>query len=261
MLFFSVALTLALGVSFLLYLFATQEIIRAQNPVVANVWAQQHIIVRHSDVWGKSPASASLGIGVTDGIQNEFRHIVENIIWRMRRHHGTNTRFIADPDKAASIYIGASTQPEPHENDADVLAHFPKHQLDFDPESPANHIERTGDSEKYHYFEEVRMTVPSECYACHQFDHGELMGIVHVEIPMSSMRRTMQRNFAYILAATIVSICLALAAVNVVIRWTVIKPLRNLRGVAESISRGEIKKRADLRRNQKTCRPADRRRI
>jgi signal transduction histidine kinase len=55
------------------------------------------------------------------------------------------------------------------------------------------------------------------------------------------------RLSAYMLAAAIVSIFLALIAVNIVIRWLVIKPLRNLRSVAESISRGEIKRRVDLR--------------
>jgi len=254
MLFFSVALTLALGVSFLLYFYTTRTLVREQNPSMANIWAQQHIMEKHWDVLGTgtSPSATS-----TDAMQIEFRHIAENMTRRIR-HQGTNIHFIVNPERKADIYYlvdpDAARQEakekritELHERHADVLKRFPEHQADFDPESNAKYID-FDESETYHYFEEVRMDLQSRCSGCHtRINNGELMGIVYVEIPQSSMRKTMQRSFAYMSAAAIVSIFLALAAVTIVIRWLVIKPLRNLRGVAESISRGEIKKRADLR--------------
>ena len=95
------------------------------------------------------------------------------------------------------------------------------------------------------------MNAQSECQICHTaldatLDDGDLMGVIHVAIPKSSLRKTTQKYLAYMSAAAILSVVLALLAVNVVIRWLVIKPLHNLRSVVESISRGEIKKRADL---------------
>jgi len=254
MFFFFLALTLALGVSFLLYLYATQALVREQNPIMGNTWAQQHLMEKH---WRALPSrhidtSPSVVIPV-DAFQAEFQLVMADIIRRIR-HHEANTHFIANPERIDEIFTRGGGQPEARDKDTqqlydEMLQLFPKHQFDFNPENDAisQFFGRFDDREIFHYFEAVRMTVPSECHTCHRFEHGELMGIVHVEIPQASMRRTMQRFFAYNLAAAIVSMFLALVAVTIVIRWIVIKPLRNLRAVAESISRGEIKKRADLR--------------
>ena len=248
MLFFLVALTLALGVSFLLYLYAMQTMVQEQNPIMANTWAQQHIMEQHWDVWG---TGTSPGVPSTDTIQSEFRRIAENITRRIRHRGDASTHFIANPNRITSFNFRDPSRLESmqqlSEDYADVLTRFPLYQTNYDPERDARFFGRFDGNRTYLYFEELRMNSRSECYTCHRFDDGELMGVVHVAIPQSSMHRTMQRSLAYMTAAAIVSIFLALVAVNVVIRWLVIKPLRNLRGVAESISRGEIKKRADLR--------------
>ena len=260
MLFFFVSLTLALAVSFVLYLAATRVIVREQNTIMANTWAQQHLMEKHWDFFGNRPASASPpSIAATDTQQNEFRHSMANITRRIRHKEEASTSFIAEPEKIPGVYRVLSGETyeareiqakELAEKFADVLKlpRFSPYQTDFNPENPAENFERTDENGTYHYFEEVRMNSEIECSICHRpFDHGELMGLIHVEIPGASTHRSMQKFIAYMLAAAIVSIFLTLFAVNVVIRWIVIKPLRNLRAVAESISRGEIKKRADLR--------------
>ena len=257
MLFFFVSLTLALAISFLLYLAATREMVREQNPIMANTWAAQHIMEQHWDFFGNRPANTPPGVPATDSIQLGFRHAM-GIITQRIRHHKVHTEFFAHPDKLQSVYRPSDPIVlESREKKAkqfaqefpNALARFPLNNTDFNPEHAADFQGYFDENRTYHYFEEVRMDLGSICYDCHQpFNHGELMGIVHVKIPESSTDRTMQQRFiAYMLAAAIVSIFLALIAVNVVIRWIVIKPLRNLRTVAESISRGEIKKRADLR--------------
>ena len=257
MLFFFVALTLALAISFVLYLAATHELVREQNPIMANTWAAQHIMEQHWEFFGNRPNDPPpFGMTVTDSNQTAFRRVMGNITQRIR-HREAKTDFIANPERITSVYrpsdLATQEAREMHakqlaQNYADVLEMFPFNQAEFNPDAPARYSERFDGNRTYHYFEEVRMDLSSLCYGCHQpFNDGELMGIVHVEIPESSTHRTTQRFIAYMLAAAIVSIFLALVAVNVVIRWIVIKPLRNLRAVAESISRGEIKRRADLR--------------
>ena len=255
-LFFLVALALALGVSFLLYLFATQEIVRERNPIMGNTWAQQYLMEKHWDALGNRPVGTPPGAAPSDAMQTDFQYIMADIARRIRDREA-NTLFIANPERINSIYFTGATQPESRDRENQQLydevlklfpRHFPKHLPDFNPAGDAGFLGRFDGYGTYHYFEEVRMNAHSRCAICHNpFEHGELMGIVRVEIPQDSMRRTIQRHLAYTLAAAIVSIFLALVAVSIVIRWIVIKPLRNLRGVAEAISRGEIKKRADLR--------------
>jgi signal transduction histidine kinase len=259
MLFFFVALTLALAASFVLYLMAMRALVREQTPIVANTWAQQHLMERHWDVFGeKTPSTSPPNVASIDTIKTEFRLGMEAITRRIR-HHEADIDFIANPNRINSIYIydvpettGEMQQKritELREKHADMLSRFSQYQEDFNPERDAKYDDIFDEHGTYHYFEEVRMDASrSICIHCHKpFDDGELMGVVHVAIPHSSTYRTMQKYFAYMSAACIISIFLALFAVNVVIRWLVIKPLRNLQSVAESISRGEIKKRADLR--------------
>jgi len=248
MLFFIVALALALGVSFLLYLYATRTMVRELNPIMANTWAQQHIMEAHRTALGKMSSS--------DPMEADFQSIVEEISQRIR-HRETGIGFYSNLEKISNFSVFTDAEQSEtrekqtkklREEHADALSRFLTRQPDFNPEREAEPFGYFDENGTYHYFEEVRMDSASMCYSCHRsFDDGELMGVVHVEITRSSMRRTMQKYLAYMSAAAIVSIFLALIAVNVVIRWLVIKPLQTLRSVAESISRGEIKKRADLR--------------
>jgi len=257
MLFFAVALTLALAVSFLLYFVATQTMVQQQNPIMANTWVQQYLMEQHLDVWNRLPTGTSpQGTASTDPVQTDFRQWMTHFTRRIR-HSEAATDFIVNPDRIANVYHISDPAKleerkkqsnELHEEYAAILSQFPHYQEKFNPENDARFDGYTDKNETYHYFEEVRMNEKSVCYSCHRpFEHGELMGVIHVKMFKSSMRQTMQRYLAYMSAAAIVSIVLALIAVSIVIRWLVIKPLRNLRSVAESISRGEIKKRADLR--------------
>jgi signal transduction histidine kinase len=255
MFFFFVSLTLALAVSFLLYLRAMQEIVREQNPNTANLWAQQHLFETHWDVFGKkTPDATSTNITSTDSEAADFRLGMKNITRRIRNRDATTT-VIANLEKIADLNYNAE-QRELREKQAaafqeeypEVQKRFPQYQTDFNPEGYASFFDQSDETGTYHYYEEVRMNAAGECSICHlPFKDGELMGIVHVAIPKISLPKATQRLIAYMLTAGIVSIVLALIAVNVVIRWLVIKPLHNLRSVAESISRGEIKRRAELR--------------
>jgi signal transduction histidine kinase len=264
MLFFFVALSLALAVSFLLYLLATQALVREQTPLMANLWVQQHLIEGHWDAFGETkptgitvPGYAPSAVPVGESVKGDFRRRMEDITKRIRNRNA-QTSFIASQTKLDDIYnIGldvAKKEARQKLNEKywtdynNILQTFSAFQTDFKPERDAAFVDRFDNGGTYHYFEEVRMNQKSECSVCHNsFGDGELMGVVHVEIPKSSMRRTSQKYLAYMIAAAIVSIFLALVAVNIVIRWIVIKPLRSLRNVSESISRGEITKRADIR--------------
>ena len=254
MLFVLIALVLALGISFLLYLAATQTMVRQQNPIMANTWAQHHLIDVHRNEFSKKTPGASSSVA-TGTLEAEFQSITAKISDRIR-HQNTNIDFSSNPERFTDFALFTDAASESREKQtkklweehADELSRFPRYQEDFSPEKEAKTEERFDENGTYHYFEEVRMDLTSVCARCHMsFVDGELMGVVHVAVPRSLMRQTTQKFLAYMSAAAIVSIFLAMIAVNVVIRWLVIKPLQNLRSVAESISRGEIKKRADLR--------------
>ncbi|MCL2744516.1 MAG: HAMP domain-containing histidine kinase [Planctomycetaceae bacterium] len=263
MLFFGIALTVVIAISFFLYYLVTGELVQDQNPLMANVWAQQHLQEKHFDI-GRSVqrGPGSIGTGsvlplapLPNTDSSDFKSILQEIGNRFRSRD-CETNCIPNREKMSDVFLSAPFDElqkkerkaaEDWETFAPQMSIFPFQQPVFDPDAPPQNTSKF-DGEKYHYFEEVRMVKPSECSVCHSnFDNGELMGVIHVMLPESSMKRTFQRFWAYLFAAMIISVFLALAAINIVIRWIIIKPLKSLRTVAESISRGELTKRAEIR--------------
>ncbi|MDR1270080.1 MAG: HAMP domain-containing histidine kinase [Planctomycetaceae bacterium] len=265
MLFVIIALSIVIGVSFLLYYGVTRQIVLALNPIMANTWAEQYLQEAHWEAFANSKPNNSatsnelplLSMPKNTNV-SEFRQKMEEIMKRIQNSDWKAT-CIANPDKLREIYFNDFDIAEQEERKkrtqqdwdtyASVLKKFPYYlsDSDFQPEKALRYEFQFDEKRTYHYFEEVRMNRNSECAVCHEFNQGELMGVVHVEIPESAVKKVLQRYWAYMLAAAIVSAFLAMVAVNIVIRLVVIKPLKNLREVSESISRGELSKRANIR--------------
>lgn len=265
MLFFFISLSIVIGVSFLLYYGVTRQIVLALNPIMANIWAEQYLQEVHWEAFANSkpnnPATSNdvplLPITPKSNV-SEFRQRMEEIMKRIQ-NSDWKAVCIANPEKLSELYFNdfdieqekrKKRTKQDWETYAAVLQKFPFYQSDpdFQPDKAPRYEFQFDGKRTYHYFEEVRMNrVGNECAVCHDFAQGELMGVIHVEIPESSVKKVLQRYWAYMLAAAIVSAFLAMVAVYIVIRLVVIKPLKNLREVSESISRGELSKRADIR--------------
>jgi signal transduction histidine kinase len=265
MLFFSISLSIVLGVSFLLYYGVTRQIVLALNPIMANMWTEQYLLEAHWEAFANSPPSNSTSSNETPLLPmppntntSDFRQKMEEIMKRIQNSDWKAT-CIANPEKLREIYFNDFDIVEQEERKkrteqdwntyASILEKFPFYQTnpDFQPEKAPRYEFQFDENRTYHYFEEVRMNRESECAVCHDFVQGELMGVIHVEIPEYSVKKGLQRYWAYMLTAAIISAFLAIAAVNIVIRVVVLKPLKNLREVSESISRGELSKRAEIR--------------
>ncbi|MDR2755110.1 MAG: HAMP domain-containing histidine kinase [Planctomycetaceae bacterium] len=266
MLFFFISLSIVIGVSFLLYYGVTRQIVLALNPIMANTWAEQYLQEAHWEAFANSKPNNSatsneiLLAPITKNTNvSEFRQKMEGIMKRIQ-NSDWKAVCIANPEKLSELYFNDFDIAEQEERKkrteqdwktyASVLKKFPFYlsDSDFQHEKTLRYEFQFDNKRTYHYFEEVRMNRgDSECAVCHDFAQGELMGVIHVEIPESSVKKVLQRYWAYMLAAAIVSAFLAMVAVYIVIRLIVIKPLKNLREVSESISRGELSKRADIR--------------
>ena len=75
---------------------------------------------------------------------------------------------------------------------------------------------------------------------------GELLAICKVSIPNTATEHALNWNKAILLATAIVTVFLAMFASYVIVRYVIVKPLRHLRDVSDSISRGDISQRADI---------------
>ncbi|MDR1484626.1 MAG: HAMP domain-containing histidine kinase [Planctomycetaceae bacterium] len=262
MLFFGIALSVVIAVSFFLYSIVTNELVQDQNPIMANIWASQHLMEQHWGIFGDPNYSQSkLGTAGADNtvtprpriitpdesIKTDFAIKMAGITKRIR-NRDSETTYIPNPEPEKTVlYFNAEKARELWKPYKSNLDKFTLLKTDFNPDAPPQIDYKFDEDGTYHYFEEVRMDRRSVCAGCHDFEHGELMGVVHVVIPESSMKKTLQKYWAYLLGAAIISVFLALVTVNVIVRWFVINPLKMLREVSESISRGELTKRADIR--------------
>jgi two-component system sensor histidine kinase BarA len=75
---------------------------------------------------------------------------------------------------------------------------------------------------------------------------GDLLAIAKVTIPNKPMEEKLNLNRALLLVTAFITVSLAMFASYLIVRYVIVKPLRHLRDVSDSISRGDISQRADI---------------
>jgi two-component system sensor histidine kinase BarA len=76
---------------------------------------------------------------------------------------------------------------------------------------------------------------------------GELMAVAKISVSNETLRDKVTRAWTWLLAVAIVTAFLAMVAFYIVIRYVIVRPVRHLRDVSNSIARGDINMRADIR--------------
>ncbi|MDO4557539.1 MAG: ATP-binding protein, partial [Planctomycetia bacterium] len=124
-------------------------------------------------------------------------------------------------------------------------------------------------SKVYHYYEPIRAS-QSCSLVCHcsqpdlpgvpggdpvggasapgglPWKEGDVMGIVHVELPTRDVREQIRFWWSVLLSAAILTMFFAIVAFYGTIRYLIVRPLRHLREVTDAISAGNLNRRADL---------------
>ncbi|HMP05195.1 MAG TPA: ATP-binding protein [Lacipirellulaceae bacterium] len=114
-------------------------------------------------------------------------------------------------------------------------------------------LERSrGNPTRYVYYQPV--FAKQRCIGCHDkpgvdpyradWKVGDLMAIVRVEFDTKDARDLQQANRSLLVTLGVVTVCLAVAAMYVVIRYIIVKPLAHLRDVSDAVRRGDVEQRA-----------------
>ncbi|HBH51119.1 MAG TPA: sensor histidine kinase [Planctomycetaceae bacterium] len=93
------------------------------------------------------------------------------------------------------------------------------------------------------------------CLECHyhstigtrSVEAGTLLGMAAIVLPLSQNDRSLAWNNAVLLSTAIVTVFLAMTASWAIVRYVIVKPVEHLREVSESISRGQLDRRAEIR--------------
>jgi signal transduction histidine kinase len=133
-----------------------------------------------------------------------------------------------------------------------------------EPENANEYVEERPEPGRYLYYQPIR--AKASCLACHSspagggaYDvktpvigkvtvqsAGELLAICRVTIHNKETEDALNWNKAILLASAIVTFFLAMLTSYVIVRYVIVKPLRHLRDVSDTISRGDISQRADI---------------
>ncbi len=113
-------------------------------------------------------------------------------------------------------------------------------------------ILRDSDRQEYHYYAAV--TAKESCLDCHRqrsrndkLAVGDLLGVVKISFPLERTNRDLAWNNAILLSTAIMTASLAMLAATAIVRYVIVKPVLHLREVSESVARGSLEQRADIR--------------
>ncbi|MES2790965.1 MAG: ATP-binding protein [Planctomycetota bacterium] len=103
---------------------------------------------------------------------------------------------------------------------------------------------------EYVYYGAVKAS--KTCLECHyhQTPHakeGDLIGMAKVSFSMQETKRALAMNNAILLATAIGTAFLAMLAAYAIVRYVVVKPVLHLKDVSDSIAKGNLDLRADIR--------------
>lgn len=112
---------------------------------------------------------------------------------------------------------------------------------------------RDRDRQEYQYYAGVYAS--ESCLDCHRardrrahdLATGDLLGIVKISFPLAKTNRALAWNTAILLATAIVTAFLAMLAAYAIVRYVIVKPVLHLKDVSDSIARGSLDQRADIR--------------
>jgi signal transduction histidine kinase len=248
---FGVFLALVITVSFLLYWRVTEDVVKEQNPNTARLLVDQAMLIKH---WTGLAARDPLETNAKDWAAHVEEVVTVNLtgqkyLWR----------FIRAPEQLKDGQATSRVGPPRNKREADLLAEFMSVGPNPTDDTLPQHKEVISEGE-YRYYQPL--WARQACVNCHntmegQFHPlmatswepikvGDLMAMVEVTIETERTDNAVAETWNLLFAVSIITAFMAMVAFYVVIRYVIVRPVRHLRDVSESISRGNIALRADI---------------
>ena len=123
-----------------------------------------------------------------------------------------------------------------------------------DPENQLWHESPRRASSSYVYYQPVY--AKEKCIGCHSIEgtggslylpelkHGDLMTLFRVEMDTKDTQYAQEKNRSLLITLGVITVFLAMAALYVIVRYVIVKPLAHLRDVSDAVRRGDVEQRA-----------------
>ncbi|MHB8900939.1 MAG: ATP-binding protein [Thermoguttaceae bacterium] len=243
---FGVFLLVVMAFSLWLYWWVTEDVVYEQNPVTAARLVDQLLLQVHWE-----------GLDTPDETWKlQSDRLMRNFSQKLSEK-GVKAAFLYRPD--APQYGEAQSGHPADQFEADLIGRFMQ-PLQEGEKAPAPVTRSSPGNETYYYYQPLY--TERECLGiCHyhpppgafvpispdRLAVGDLMAVARISLPNASLRDAVTRAWNWLLAVAIITAFLAMIAFYIVIRYVVVRPVRHLRDVSDSVARGDINMRADIR--------------
>jgi signal transduction histidine kinase len=253
-LLFGGGMLLLISGSFYFYSWQTQQIIKDQNQEVAKNLVSNAILAKHAEL--------TESFGDTEHQKLNFSVTMKDLSAMMK-----DLKPLSEKKQSWALLKGGTgdaTYRVIDEIDSEAITRLLKTDKDGKLLKNKDGISdwsptRKRPEDDYRYYRIVTATV--SCIACHRnrleanadgkevpkLEEGDIMGIVKISYPLEKFDNDVSWNNAVLLATAIITTAMAWFATYVIVRYVIVKPVLHLKEVSDSITRGDLEQRADIR--------------
>ncbi|MCC9604838.1 HAMP domain-containing histidine kinase [Blastopirellula sp. JC732] len=158
-------------------------------------------------------------------------------------------RFLATPELETKVVDEEWVKFKPQTDDKNLVEY-----------SPVSRSSYNDSSKTYVYYQPIYWKY--SCTLCHNNDVAAAFPagqpatedrlpftVVKITKPDDVTQLALNKNFAFLVATGIITVALSMAALYLIVKYVIVKPLNHLREVSEEVTNGNTSVRADIRTN------------
>jgi two-component system, NarL family, sensor histidine kinase BarA len=246
-LLFGTCLLVLISGSFWWYGSQTDKIVYDLNRFVGKALVNSAMYEAHNNAFVTNPEDRPLNEGLTEMLRSrDFKWLVL---------YPDNPKSAKKPTEEFEFDLrrewtefGQQLRAQGGDVDANIDKAFASPENQLGRERPAR------DKSLYIYYQPV--FAKTGCVGCHSLEGsggslylpglkaGDLAAIFRVETDTTDTRYAQQANRSLLITLGIVTVFLAMAALYVIVRYVIVKPLAHLRDVSDAVRRGDVEQRA-----------------
>ncbi|MEQ8208422.1 MAG: ATP-binding protein [Lacipirellulaceae bacterium] len=258
-LLFGVFLLLLITSSFYFYALKTNEIVYGMNRFVGKAVVDSIMTDAHRSVYVSNNGAYIADVD-EQAINTEISETLRSGSFKWQILHPKNPGNIGKPADAFEWELmddwAAASEALKSENDVKDTDENIKKAL-ADPETVFSRENSSDDGETYRYYQAIH--AKSSCMTCHKtlklpeklpywpdLEVGDLLAVVRVDLDAKDTKAARDRNNAWLLFLGIATMFFSMAALYIIVRYVIVKPLEHLRDVSNAVRRGDVEQRADI---------------
>lgn len=236
---FGSGLLLLITGSFYFYYSQTKQLVFRQNKIAARLLVSP-VILEHHWKWSLSQDSPEFSSAPHRPLDPR---LVETMVAELKPEDLKNYSW---------ELLKATKLEDPASRPIDSAGYHAREVIVSGKKLEYDHFVREKDRQEYHYYAAV--LAKESCLGCHrersqnpELAEGDLIGLVRISLPLARTYRDLAWNNAVLLSTAIITASLAMLSASAIVRYVIVKPVLHLKDVSESVARGSLDQRADIR--------------